>query len=237
MMKVFRNTLIATMVTVVIVMMTIQTANAAEKIEVQLLAPGWGNLKFPPPQAGAYQLPPLGKAADANIVLSDRSKARLREILIGNKLTVLSFIYASCDDMNGCPLSTFVMHAVKQRLQSHADITSKLRLLSISFDPENDTPEVMKTYGRDFQSDSFEWLFGTFDVSYPRSAMQKTLKSYGQSVLRQFENTQEGLTSRVSSHMLKVYLIDQHQRIRNIYGVDFLHPDILIADIQTLLME
>jgi cytochrome c peroxidase len=39
------------------------------------------------------------------------------------------------------------------------------------------------------------------------------------------------------SHMLRVFLIDKQKRIRNIYSVSFLHPDILINDVRTLLLE
>jgi hypothetical protein len=34
-----------------------------------------------------------------------------------------------------------------------------------------------------------------------------------------------------------VYLIDRQQRIRNIYGLDFLDPRLLLADVRTLLQE
>ena len=37
------------------------------------------------------------------------------------------------------------------------------------------------------------------------------------------------------SHILRVFLIDQEKNVRNIYSVSFLHPDLLINDIKTLL--
>lgn len=235
-MRVLHNVLLG--VAVIAVTVVASQVNAEEKPEVRLIAPGWGDLSFMPPVPGSYRLPPLGTAADGNIVLSDQRKTSLHQLIASDKLTVISFIYVSCDDINGCPLSTFVMHSVKQRLREHPDFAAKVRLLSISFDPENDTPAVMRAYGQDFQGGPVEWLFGTFDISYPRKTMQETLRSYGQSVLRRPDNnTLKDSKSRVSAHILKAYLIDHKQRIRNIYGVDFLHPDILIADIQTLLME
>jgi hypothetical protein len=39
------------------------------------------------------------------------------------------------------------------------------------------------------------------------------------------------------SHILRVYLIDQRSQIRNIYNLSFLHPDILVNDVKTLMME
>ena len=39
------------------------------------------------------------------------------------------------------------------------------------------------------------------------------------------------------THRLRVYLIDSQRRIRNIYGLDFLDPDLLLADVRTLVLE
>jgi len=37
--------------------------------------------------------------------------------------------------------------------------------------------------------------------------------------------------------LLRVFLIDDKKLIRNVYNVDFLHPDLLINDIKTLLLS
>ena len=39
------------------------------------------------------------------------------------------------------------------------------------------------------------------------------------------------------SHILRVFLIDRQKNIRNIYSPSFLHPDILLADIRTVLED
>ncbi len=39
------------------------------------------------------------------------------------------------------------------------------------------------------------------------------------------------------THLLRVYLIDRQLRIRNIYGLDFLGPRLLLADVRTLVLE
>ena len=39
------------------------------------------------------------------------------------------------------------------------------------------------------------------------------------------------------THLLRVYLIDRDLQVRNIYSVSFLHPDILMNDLETLLLE
>ncbi len=200
---------------------------------VAMTAPGWGELNFAKPVPGSYELPPIKPAGDGAVVLGDASKTTLHELFDPKKMTILSFVYTSCDDLNGCPLATFVMQAIKQRLQKRPDLASQVKLLTISFDPGNDTPEVMQSYGEDFQSEQLEWYFGAFDKQRPPFSMDATLNDYLQSVLR--EETETG--SRVVAHLLKAYLIDKEGMIRNIYGIDLLHPDVLIADVETLLLE
>ena len=66
----------------------------------QVLAPGYGPLKFEPPAAGSYQLPPLGSAADG-AVLDMNGKSFPLHDLTGDKLVVMGFIYTHCPDVNG----------------------------------------------------------------------------------------------------------------------------------------
>jgi protein SCO1/2 len=63
-------------------------------------------------------------------------------------------------------------------------------------------------------------------------ALAPILAGYGQLVSRPASTQSAGLT-----HRLRVYLIDAQRRIRNIYGLDFLDPDLLLADVRTLLLE
>ena len=72
-----------------------------------VLAPGYGPLEYDPPLPGSYQLPPIQKAADGNILDSDGNLARLHD-LFGDRVVLLSFMFSSCSDVNGCPLSSFV---------------------------------------------------------------------------------------------------------------------------------
>ena len=39
------------------------------------------------------------------------------------------------------------------------------------------------------------------------------------------------------SHLLRVYLIDASKDLREVYSVSFLHPDIIINDISTILVN
>jgi cytochrome c peroxidase len=195
------------------------------------LAPGYGDLGYSAPAAGSYRLPPLSDAADGIVLNEEGRSVRLHD-LYGDKVVLLSFIYSSCSDINGCPLATAVLSRIKRHLDSDPQLADNLRLLSLSFDPAHDTPEVMKLYGRSFASGKSEWQFLTTESV---QALEPLLKDYNQSVIPEYNEKGE-ITGSIS-HILRVYLIDQQRRIRNIYSVSFLHPDLLMNDVRTLLLD
>jgi cytochrome c peroxidase len=61
---------------------------------------------------------------------------------MGDKIVLFSFIYSACSDANGCLLATSVLHKIKNRLKKEPELGSKLRLVTLSFNPEHDTPKL-----------------------------------------------------------------------------------------------
>ena len=84
----------------------------------ETLAPGYQPLKYKAPEPGSYSLSDLGPAADASLLESNGAKVNL-DTLLQNKITVISFIYASCNEVNGCPLATAVLHRTQEALKAH----------------------------------------------------------------------------------------------------------------------
>ena len=190
-----------------------------------VLAPGYTALEYSAPVAGTYALPPLGAALDGRYINSRAGRGDLHD-LFRERVTVLSFIYTQCDDVNGCPLATFVMGQVARRLQADPQIRDRMRLVSFSFDIANDTPEVLEQYAQSFRPQGAAWDF----VTAPDAAsLATTLAGYQQSVQQS-----EG---HAFAHILRVFLIDSSFRIRNIYSTSFLHADTLASDIKTILHE
>jgi cytochrome c peroxidase len=194
------------------------------------LAMGYGQLPFSPAEAGSYQLPLLGLAANGQVLTSDNKAVNLYE-LMDNKIVLLSFIYSTCSDVNGCPLATAVLHKIYNKLKQQPKLAAQLRLLTLSFNPIGDTPQVMQHYAQSFKSDAIDWQFLT---TKSETQLQPILRDYAQNVQKVFDK--DGKFTGTFSHNLRVYLIDKNKQLRNIYSVDFLHPDTLINDIKTLLL-
>lgn len=197
----------------------------------QVLAPGYQSLKFIAPQAGAYALPVLGKAADGNILSMQGKPSRLHNFL-GDKYVVLSFIYTHCDDINGCPLATYVTSQVQNKLINEAGLQNRVRFISLSFDPKNDTPEAMRNYGKNFIKSDFDWQFLT---TASETDLNPLLDKYNQSIVKSVDENGEAAGS--ISHILRVFLIDKKRQIRNIYSTSFLHANTVINDVKTLILE
>jgi cytochrome c peroxidase len=196
-----------------------------------VLAPGYADLQFEAPRAGTYRLPSLGAAADGAVLSSSGTAERLHD-LIGEKITVLSFIFTMCSDVNGCPLATHVLRGVQDRLRADSRLADRVRLLSLSFDPAHDTPDVLSTYGAHFAKPGFDWQFLT---TAGEGQLTPILTAYDQWVQKDYDAQGNYIGSM--SHILRVYLIDRQRRIRNIYSTSFLHADTLLNDIRTLELE
>ncbi|AMK77444.1 MULTISPECIES: cytochrome c peroxidase [Methylomonas] len=205
-------------------------ANAIAQ-ETKPLAPGYTALPFEPAKPGTYTLPIITQAADGEVLTSNNQTKHLHD-LMGDKLVLLSFIYAACSDVNGCPLATQVLHKISRQLQKQPELADKLRLLTLSFNPTQDTPEMMRHYGEGFKTGDFDWQFLT---TRDEAALQPILDGYQQNVQKVYDD--KGQFTGTFSHLLRVYLIDKDKNVRNIYSVDFLHADTLINDVKTLLAD
>lgn len=196
-----------------------------------ILAPGYEKLAFEPPAVGSYRLPPLGTAADGQVYDSAGRQHRLHD-LMDDKIVLLSFIYTRCNDVNGCPLASYVLGQTLQRLRQDPAVAARTRLISVSFDPAYDQPAVMAEYGARYNRDGGDWRFVTPGTE---AALDPLLQAYGQSINREVDAS--GNTVSTISHILRVYLIDPRKRIRNIYSVSFLHADSVLNDIRTVLAD
>lgn len=189
---------------------------------------------FDPPPAGSYRLPVIRPAADGRVLDITGAPQSLRALFEG-KITLLSFIYTRCTDDQGCPLATAVLHEISDASEVDPMLAKNLRMISLSFDPEYDTPEVMANYRGDAASHEptrAEWL----DLTTASDAdLKPILEDYDQVVRRKKDKNGQPLDT--FGHQLRAYLIDRTGHIRNIYGLGFLDPRLLATDVYTLLLE
>lgn len=187
---------------------------------------------FVPPAAGSYALPPIQAAADGWVLEDNWVPKRLSRYTQG-ALTLLSFVYTYCSDPIGCPLAYAAFTNVKSRVLADPLLQGRVRLVSLSFDPSNDSPQQMRIYGGDHARDSrVPWHFLT---TYSTRFLKPILDGFGQDV--EIELDERGRPTRARSHMLKVFLLDAQGQVREIYSAAFLHPGVIVNDLRTLALQ
>lgn len=103
----------------------------------------------------AQRLPTIGPAPDFALTSQDGVEVTLESLR--GKVLAIAFIYTWCPDI--CPMLTDKMARVQDELG--ADFGTQVAFVSITFDPERDTPEVLKEYAEAFDADLSGWSFLT----------------------------------------------------------------------------
>jgi protein SCO1 len=108
--------------------------------------------------ASIAQNRPWGEGYIPNLpVVTQAGKTvRFYDDLVRGKIVIISFIYTSCADI--CPLTTARLAQLEEKL---GDVVGRdIFILSMSVDPENDTPQRLKEYSEAFQTGP-GWTFVT----------------------------------------------------------------------------
>ena len=100
--------------------------------------------EYEPPPPGSYTLPVIERVDD-HALLDSSGAATSLAALKGNRLAVVAFVYTTCAEAAGCPLAEAIMQRLDRRLADDPALAGQVRLLTISFDPERDTPARMAT--------------------------------------------------------------------------------------------
>lgn len=169
----------------------------------------------PKPEA----LPTIGPAPA--FVLTTQDERRLSLGDLRGKVVVLTFIYTTCADT--CPLLTAKMAGLQPRLGP--DFARRVFFVSVTVDPERDTPGVLKGYGaaHGARFDGWAFLTGT------PAEIREVAKRYGIF----YKKTARGDVD----HTFLTSLIDARGLLRVQYlGVRF-EPTELLNDVRSLLGE
>jgi protein SCO1/2 len=140
-----------------------------------LLAPAASVAHDPAQHRAATEAPPemrlpvIGPAPDFDLTSQDGSRVTLADFR--GKVVAVAFIFTTCPDI--CPMLTANMGRVQEKLG--ADFGEKVAFVSITVDPEQDTPQVLKAYAEMFGADLTGWAFLTGDPQ----AIQNVARAYG----------------------------------------------------------
>ena len=181
--------------------------------------------RFEVPTPGSYELPAIDHVAE-HYLLGTSGKSEPLLHLAKGELAIVSFVYLSCGE--ACPLSTAMLHRLDSELAKSPDLSSRVVLVTVSFDPRRDTPAKMRGL-RAALAPRGRWRFLT---AANEQALRPVLADFGQDAVRIANGTNSPDSLR---HVLKVFVVDANGAIRQIYSTDFLDPRLVLADLRTLL--
>jgi protein SCO1 len=165
------------------------------------------------------QLARIGPAPAFTLTGTDGHRLSLADLR--GRVVAVTFIYATCADT--CPLLTAKLAGLQQRLGS--DFGRKIHFVSITVDPERDTPDALRHYARAHGADPTGWAFLTGSPA----EIQDVARRYGV-VARK--------TARGDvDHTFLTSIVDPRGVLRVQYmGVRF-DPEEFLRDLQSVLRE
>ena len=124
--------------------LVVDNANAQYWLEnISVSAPPNANQAAPPVNENVAQVGQ--KAPDFSLINQDGKRITLADF--HGKALAITFIYRECPLPDYCIKMSKNFSDLGNQLSADKDAKDKIRLLSISFDPERDTPEKLKEYG------------------------------------------------------------------------------------------
>jgi protein SCO1 len=115
-----------------------------------------------------------------NFVLTNQNGRRVHLHDYRGKTLLVTFFYTRCPLNDYCPRVNGNFAALEKSLAKSPDLYGKTHLLSISFDPKHDTPEVLRSYGSAYterytKEDFRHWEFATA----PADEMKRVAQCFG----------------------------------------------------------
>jgi protein SCO1 len=164
-------------------------------------------------------LPRIGRAPAFTLTTQDGARLSLDDLR--GKVAAVTFIYASCVDT--CPLLTAKMAALQTRLG--ADFGARVFFVSITVDPQRDTPGALKQYAQGHGADLRGWVF----LTGTPAEIREVAKRYGV----YYKKAARGDVD----HTFLTSLVDGRGTLRVQYlGVRF-DPEEMLRDLQSLVRE
>lgn len=137
---------------------------------------------------------------------------------IQGKVVLVNFIFTGCGAT--CPTQTAQLAQFERSLPR--PVRDRIRIVSISVDPRNDTPQVLRRYARTFGVDGARWQF----LTGPLPEIMKITRSF--SALRPDQ------ASDASFHTSELRVFDTQSRMVQRYSGAPLAERQLRADLMTL---
>ena len=164
-----------------------------------------------------------GDHARDMVLVDERNRRRRLADWRGDAIAV-TFIYTRCPLYNFCPLMDRHFQAAQNQIQADASLRGKVRLLSVSFDPDHDSPMVLARRAVDLEADPAVWQF----LTGTREDVEQFASQFGVSIIREPGNAE-------LVHNLRTGIIDPAGRLRAVFNGGDWTPGDLVMELRNAL--
>jgi protein SCO1 len=156
--------------------------------------------------AAAFVTPLSPGDAVPDTTLQDQDGRALSLTGWRGQAVAITFIYLRCPLPNFCPLMDRRFAEVQKALQLTPDLARRVKLLSVSFDPDRDTPAALKAHAAALAADQAQWRFATAPVE----TIDRFAATFGVNVIREADTT--------ITHNLRTAVIGPDGRVVAVYN-------------------
>ncbi len=124
-----------------------------------------------------YHVPAPGDAVP-DFALRNQDGRPIRLHQFHGKELLITFIYTRCPLPNFCPLVTHNFAVIEKQLAATPALLAKTQLLSVSFDPEHDTPDRLRAYGAQYIGSDAKDAFAHWNFAVPAKPVVDEMAKY-----------------------------------------------------------
>jgi protein SCO1 len=152
----------------------------------------------------------------------------IRLMQFKGKVVLLTFIYTRCPLPNFCVRMSRNFAEIDKQLQKDPALLKKTHLVSVSFDPKYDTPQVLRSYGGAYTGNYTQETFAHWDFAAP------TEKELSQ-VLQFFDVGATPEADHTITHSLSTVVIAPDGKLYKWYPGNEWTVDQVMADVRKLI--
>jgi len=139
---------------------------------------------------------------------------------------ILTFIYTRCPMPTFCPLMDKNFQKLQEKLKADRELNA--RLVTVSIDPETDTPPVLKKHAKDLDADPKIWTFLTGDLD----TIDAFAGRFGVTISRSLDPNDRNIVN--ITHNLRTVILDRQGNLVRSYTGNEWTPEQVLTDVKVL---
>jgi len=171
-----------------------------------------------------YHVPAAGDVVpDFKLRNQDGHAIHFGEFMV--KTLLVTFIYTRCPMPNFCPLVTRNFATINSKMAENPKLYAKTHLLCVSFDPEHDTPAVLRAYAAEYIGSDTKDAFAHWDFAVPsKTELIEMVKFFDVGMSNGEDDT--------ITHTLSTTVIGPDGKVVQFYPGNEWTPDELLAEVK-----